>query len=92
MFNLRHKNDFNVAKNVSNNFFNSNIRIIVVVEMFAHKNYIFQEKTVALKIFELGLKKFGDVTDYIRAYVDFMSHLNGTYITNIVVLLTHLII
>jgi hypothetical protein len=38
---------------------------------------LFQEKTVALKIFELGLKKFGDVTDYIRAYVDFMSHLNG---------------
>jgi len=37
----------------------------------------FQEKTVALKIFELGLKKFGDIPEYIRTYVDFMSHLNG---------------
>lgn len=36
-----------------------------------------QEKTIALKIFELGLKKFGDIPEYIRAYVDFMSHLNG---------------
>ncbi|XP_052243901.1 cleavage stimulation factor subunit 3-like isoform X2 [Dreissena polymorpha] len=38
--------------------------------------YCSKEKTVALKIFELGLKKFGDIPEYIRAYVDFMSHLN----------------
>lgn len=38
--------------------------------------YCSKEKTVALKIFELGLKKFGDIPEYIRSYVDFMSHLN----------------
>ncbi|XP_052810218.1 cleavage stimulation factor subunit 3-like isoform X2 [Mya arenaria] len=38
--------------------------------------YCSKEKTIALKIFELGLKKFGDIPDYIRSYVDFMSHLN----------------
>ena len=40
---------------------------------------LFQEKTVALKIFELGLKKYGDIPDYVLAYVDFMSHLNGVF-------------
>lgn len=28
------------------------------------------------KIFELGLKKFGDNPDYILSYIDFLSHLN----------------
>ncbi|KAG0424775.1 hypothetical protein HPB47_027996, partial [Ixodes persulcatus] len=28
------------------------------------------------KIFELGLKKYGDNSDYILAYVDYLSHLN----------------
>ena len=39
-----------------------------------------QEKTVALKIYELGLKKFGHITEYILSYIDFMSHLNGKFI------------
>ena len=39
--------------------------------------FVFQEKTVALKIYELGLKKFGHITEYIMSYIDFMSHLNG---------------
>ncbi|WAR09068.1 CSTF3-like protein [Mya arenaria] len=30
--------------------------------------YCSKEKTIALKIFELGLKKFGDIPDYIRSY------------------------
>ncbi|XP_075530448.1 cleavage stimulation factor subunit su(f) isoform X1 [Dermacentor variabilis] len=38
--------------------------------------YCSKEKTVAFKIFELGLKKYGDNSDYIMAYVDYLSHLN----------------
>ncbi|CAN7993245.1 unnamed protein product, partial [Ixodes pacificus] len=38
--------------------------------------YCSKEKTVAFKIFELGLKKYGDNSDYILAYVDYLSHLN----------------
>jgi len=32
---------------------------------------------VAFKIFELGLKKYGDIPEYILAYIDYLSHLNG---------------
>lgn len=39
----------------------------------------FQEKTVALKIFELGLKKYGGIPEYLLCYMDFMSHLNGNF-------------
>jgi len=35
-----------------------------------------QDKNVAFKIFELGLKKFGQYPDYICSYVDYMSHIN----------------
>ncbi|XP_064490288.1 cleavage stimulation factor subunit 3-like isoform X2 [Ornithodoros turicata] len=38
--------------------------------------YCSKEKTVAFKIFELGLKKHGDNSDYILAYIDYLSHLN----------------
>ncbi|XP_041351773.1 cleavage stimulation factor subunit 3-like [Gigantopelta aegis] len=38
--------------------------------------YCSKEKNVALKIFELGLKKFGDFPEYALCYIDFMSHLN----------------
>lgn len=32
---------------------------------------------MAFKIFELGLKKYGDIPEYILAYIDYLSHLNG---------------
>ncbi|CDQ92596.1 unnamed protein product, partial [Oncorhynchus mykiss] len=35
-------------------------------------------KRVAFKIFELGLKKYGDIPEYILAYIDYLSHLNVT--------------
>lgn len=38
-----------------------------------------QDSQVAFKIFELGLKKYGNVPEYILAYVDYLSHLNGEY-------------
>lgn len=31
---------------------------------------------MAFKIFELGLKKYGDIPEYILAYIDYLSHLN----------------
>ncbi|KAG7270916.1 hypothetical protein CRUP_025667 [Coryphaenoides rupestris] len=34
------------------------------------------DKSVAFKIFELGLKKYGDIPEYILAYIDYLSHLN----------------
>lgn len=38
---------------------------------------------MAFKIFELGLKKYGDIPEYILAYIDYLSHLNGRlYIGN----------
>ena len=36
-----------------------------------------QDKNIAFKIFELGLKKFGQFPDYVAHYIDYMSHLNG---------------
>ena len=39
-----------------------------------------QDKTVAFKIFELGLKRFGDDPNYVLAYIDHLSHLNGNVI------------
>ena len=39
----------------------------------------FQEKSIALKIFELGLKRYNDVPEYALCYIEFMSHLNGEF-------------
>lgn len=35
-----------------------------------------KEKSIACKIFELGLKKYANNADYILAYIDFLTHLN----------------
>ncbi len=53
-----------------------------IVSKKAQKRRVFfslQDKTVAFKIFELGLKKFGEHPEYICAYLEFMSHLNGKF-------------
>lgn len=36
-----------------------------------------QDKTIAYKIFELGLKRYGDDPAYVLSYLDHLSHLNG---------------
>ena len=36
-----------------------------------------KDSAIAFKIFELGLKKYGNNPDFVIKYVDFMSHLNG---------------
>lgn len=41
------------------------------------KSLNLQDKSVAFKIFELGLKKYGDIPEYVLAYIDYLSHLNG---------------
>jgi len=38
--------------------------------------YCSKEKNIALKILELGLKRFGDNPEYAASYIEFMSHLN----------------
>ena len=38
-----------------------------------------QDKAIAFKIFELGLKKFADEPTYVLAYLDHLSHLNGQH-------------
>ncbi|XP_071875267.1 protein suppressor of forked-like [Bombus fervidus] len=38
--------------------------------------YCTKDKNIAFRIFELGLKKFGDNPDYILRYIDYLSHLN----------------
>ena len=48
--------------------------------MFSKASFLhFQDKNVAFKIFELGLKKFGQHPDYVAHYIDYMSHLNGRW-------------
>ena len=36
-----------------------------------------QDKDVAFRVFELGIKKFGGEAGYLLAYLDHISHLNG---------------
>lgn len=43
--------------------------------------YCTKDKNIAFRIFELGLKKFGDNPDYILCYIDYLSHLNGKGLT-----------
>ncbi|KAG8193841.1 hypothetical protein JTE90_029573 [Oedothorax gibbosus] len=38
--------------------------------------YCSKDKNVAMKIFELGLKKYGETPDYVLCYIDYLSHLN----------------
>lgn len=38
--------------------------------------YCSKDKNIAFRIFELGLKKFGNNPDYILCYIDYLSHLN----------------
>lgn len=39
--------------------------------------YCSKDKEIAFRIFELGLKKFGGNPEYVKCYVDYLSHLNG---------------
>ncbi|KAL6735069.1 hypothetical protein Aduo_005546 [Ancylostoma duodenale] len=43
-----------------------------------------QDKDVAMRVFDLGLKKYGDEPEYACAYVDFLTHLNEDNNTRVV--------
>lgn len=54
----------------------SRVRFHVYVAAALMEYYCTKEKQIAFKIFELGLKRFGDEPDYLLSYIDYMSHLN----------------
>ena len=39
--------------------------------------YCSKDTNIAFRIFELGLKKFPENSEYIMCYIDYLSHLNG---------------
>ncbi|XP_052088640.1 cleavage stimulation factor subunit 3-like [Mytilus californianus] len=55
---------------------NNKTKYQVYVAAALMEYYCSKEKNVALKIFELGLKKYGGHPEYALCYMDFMSHLN----------------
>jgi len=52
----------------------SNFHVFVAAALMEY--YSSKDNKVAFKIFDLGLRKFGKNTDYILAYLDYLSHLN----------------
>uniref|UniRef100_T1J5R7 Cleavage stimulation factor subunit 3 n=1 Tax=Strigamia maritima TaxID=126957 RepID=T1J5R7_STRMM len=52
----------------------SNHHIYVAASLMEY--YCSKDKNVAIRIFELGFKKYADNPNYILAYIDFLSHLN----------------
>jgi len=52
----------------------SNFHIYVAAALTEY--YCSKDKSVAFKIFELGLKKFSNSAEFILAYLDYLSHLN----------------
>jgi cleavage stimulation factor subunit 3 len=38
--------------------------------------YITKDKSIAFRVFELGMKKFGNDIGFLLAYIDYLSHLN----------------
>ena len=39
--------------------------------------YCTKDRKIAANVFELGFKKFKDNEEFVLAYVDYLSHLNG---------------
>ncbi|XP_023339992.1 protein suppressor of forked [Eurytemora carolleeae] len=52
----------------------SNFHVYVCAALMEY--YCSKDKSVAFKIFELGLKKFSGSAEFILAYLDYLSHLN----------------
>ena len=40
--------------------------------------YITKDRDIAFRVFELGMKKFSNNVGFMTAYIDYLSHLNGT--------------
>lgn len=52
----------------------SNFHVYVAAALMEY--YCSKDKSVAFKIFELGLKKWSSNVDFVLAYLDYLSHLN----------------
>lgn len=52
----------------------SNFHVYVAAALMEY--YCSKDKSVAFKIFELGLKKFSSSVEFVLAYLDYLSHLN----------------
>jgi len=52
----------------------SNFHVYVAAALMEY--YCSKDKSVAFKIFELGLKKFGSSAEFSLSYLDYLSHLN----------------
>jgi cleavage stimulation factor subunit 3 len=42
-----------------------------------------KDKTIAYKIFQLGCKRFGHLPEYIMAFIEFVTHMNGNLELNL---------
>lgn len=51
--------------------------------------YSAKDKNLAIKIFELGLKRFSDKPEYVRQYMDFMSNMNDDNNTRLAISLKY---
>ncbi|XP_046383403.1 protein suppressor of forked isoform X1 [Ischnura elegans] len=51
-------------------------RFHVFVSAALMEYYCSKDKNIAFRIFELGLKKFGNDPEYVLCYIDYLSHLN----------------
>jgi cleavage stimulation factor subunit 3 len=58
-------------------YYSTKVTLSTLINLSTSHSLSQQDKTVAFKIFELGLKKYGDQPEYILAYVNYMSHING---------------
>jgi len=52
----------------------SNFHVYVAAALMEY--YSSKDKNVAFRIFDLGLRKFSSSTEFILAYLDYLSHLN----------------
>jgi len=52
----------------------SNFHVYVAAALMEY--YSSKDKNVAFRIFDLGLRKFGSSSEFILAYLDYLSHLN----------------
>ena len=51
--------------------------VLILKRIQEMTSLIFKDKAVALKIFQLGSKKFPNSNEFMLAYIKFMDHLNG---------------
>lgn len=56
-------------------YYRSRYHVFVAAALMEY--YCSKDKNIAFRIFELGLKKFSHIPEYVLCYIDYLSHLNG---------------